>query len=204
MNDGCDKKQAEAYLLNRLSPEEETLFQMHLATCESCRGYVQKVRTLATVLKADEEDEESVKEEKEKKGRKIPFGRYWLSVAACVLILVGISTLWHTTRQAEGMKYAVSVEENRRASQAKIPVRLLQPEQKMSLSGTEHVVQFEWNISCPYHLKVSYNETVLFETEGNGSEYALSTNMWTSYPHVNWKLTVDGEVYYGKIILKKD
>ncbi|MDR3268028.1 MAG: zf-HC2 domain-containing protein, partial [Tannerella sp.] len=43
----CSRVGVERYLLNRMSPEEETLFQKHLHTCRACNAYLSAARNLA-------------------------------------------------------------------------------------------------------------------------------------------------------------
>ena len=40
------------YLMNKMSPEEETLFQEHLISCPACCRKLQEMRNLAAALSA--------------------------------------------------------------------------------------------------------------------------------------------------------
>ena len=41
------------YLMNKMSPEEETLFQEHLISCPACHRKLQEMRNLASALSAN-------------------------------------------------------------------------------------------------------------------------------------------------------
>lgn len=41
------------YMMNKMSPEEETLFQEHLISCPTCRRKLQEMRNLAAALSAN-------------------------------------------------------------------------------------------------------------------------------------------------------
>ena len=41
------------YLMNKMSPEEETLFQEHLISCPACCRKLQEMRNLAAALSAN-------------------------------------------------------------------------------------------------------------------------------------------------------
>ena len=92
-NNICNRRQVERYLLNQMEDAEEDLFQQHLDRCETCRGYADSIRALSGIVG----DEEVVPvacvstEKKEKKHFILSQMLKWQSIAACVLLLVGLS-----------------------------------------------------------------------------------------------------------------
>ena len=50
------------YLMNKMSPEEETLFQEHLISCPACCRKLQEMRNLAAALSANRPQETPLRE----------------------------------------------------------------------------------------------------------------------------------------------
>lgn len=196
----CGKKQVESYLLNQMTEEEETLFQEHLAQCESCCKYLTEIRTLASIVR-----EEDLYMETPFVKRKTNQGLgYWSSVAACILFLIGLSTFWYKKQQVEDMLYPTSIEYKNRASSDKADIQLLFPTQDTTNIKRNQPVVFKWDTLCSFHLKIRYKETTLLDIEGKGTEYTLPTATFTSYPHIYWILTVGEQSHSGQIIFSNN
>lgn len=86
----CSRVEVERYLLNKMSFDDETLFQEHLVTCRECRLYLQAIRNLSGF--AGEGDLQNITSPEKKKdlktGKRI---YYWVSVAAGILLVFGLS-----------------------------------------------------------------------------------------------------------------
>jgi len=98
MSEYCSQEQIERYLLNKMLPGEETLFQIHMGSCSTCRARINTLRRLSYLV-ADEElvyvetpDKEKYKKEKRKKLR---FWSVISSIAACIALIIGISVFKH-------------------------------------------------------------------------------------------------------------
>lgn len=188
----CDKTQVERYLLNQMEQEEETRFQEHLSRCESCRNYLAKVRAVAAIIGENNQPTSQKK--------KIQLW-HWASVAACILFMAGISVFSYKKHQkAEEVLYPTSIEYRNRASDGQTSVKLLYPDQDSIYVPICQPISFKWDHPCTYQLKARYKETVLFDTEGNGSEYTLLTERFTPYPSITWDLKINEQFYSGQII----
>jgi hypothetical protein len=64
-----------------MSPEEETAFQKHLEVCATCRSYLHEIRSLSSTFMDEEEAAPA---------RRIRLSP-WMSIAAGILLIVGIS-----------------------------------------------------------------------------------------------------------------
>jgi len=47
----CSRTSVERYLLNKMTPDEETLFQNHLDSCNDCTDYLNIIRNVAGIGK---------------------------------------------------------------------------------------------------------------------------------------------------------
>ncbi|WP_293666675.1 anti-sigma factor [uncultured Parabacteroides sp.] len=195
----CNKKQVERYLLNQMTEEEETLFQEHLIHCEACRSYMTEIRRLASIVGG--EDLYYIKTPSVTNGTvRIRHLKYWLSVGACLLLLIGISIFRHERQQTEKGLYPTSIEYRNRASNGKADIKLLFPDQDTVKIKHSQPVLFKWDSSCSFHLKVQYEDTTLFDVKGNGMEYSLPVTTLSPYPYITWDLTVDEQSYSGQIL----
>lgn len=82
------------YLLNKMTPEEETEFQFHLSQCEKCRTGLQAIRDLAEGLKEDNDEQPVLSGEKLLPRKKYIYLRRSLS-AACVVLLCGLGIVFY-------------------------------------------------------------------------------------------------------------
>lgn len=89
-NNICSRSEVERYLLNKMSADEETLFQQHLTTCQECNAYLQTLRNLAGFVGSDNMQQIDFGEEKEKRSNRRSI-YYWISTAASILLIFGIS-----------------------------------------------------------------------------------------------------------------
>lgn len=92
-NNICNRQQVERYLLNQMGEAEEDSFQQHLDRCDTCRDYADSIRALSGIIG----DEEVVSvacvspEKKEKKHFFLSRIWKWQSIAASILLLIGLS-----------------------------------------------------------------------------------------------------------------
>nr|WP_129732598.1 zf-HC2 domain-containing protein [Parabacteroides goldsteinii] len=192
----CSKKQVERYLLNQMDLEEESSFQEHLAQCDSCRSYLERIRVVAAIVGDNNFQNNSFPEIKKKTFQLW----HWLSVASCILLMVGGATLGYKWYQkTDEVLYPTSIEYRNRALADSLSVKLLYPDQDTIYIKSSQSVLFKWNYSCSYHLNAQYENIILFDIEGEGSEFSLFTDTLTSYPYIIWNLKVDEQSYSGQI-----
>lgn len=178
-----------------MTQEEETLFQEHLINCESCHNYLTSIRTLASIVG---QDGLYINSPIKTHTHRI---NYWLSIAACFLLVIGISIFWHKKQDSENMLYPISVEHQNRAANEQIKVKLLLPVQDTIKIHQRQPVLFQWTPQSPFYLKIKYKNETLFEIDGNEKKYILPTETLTLYPYIDWYLTVDEQSYSGRIII---
>lgn len=194
----CSKQQVERYLLNQLSEEEETLFQQHLTHCEMCRSYITEIRALASIV-----GEKEFYQHKES-GRSLSvwmrrYLKYGVSVAACLVILIGLSVYRHLKPSDKDILYPTNIEYQMRASGGNAGVKLIFPDRDSIHIDSNKPIVFKWDSSASFHLKVNFKDSTLFEMKGNGSEYSLPITTFTPYPYIHWTLTVNEQSYSGQI-----
>ena len=196
--DRCNREQVGRYLLNRMTAEEETRFQQHLAGCKSCRQYMGQIRSLASLLKEEELGGLSLCRNERTNNIK----RYWISIAASLLLLVGLSVFWFV-RRTSGEVYPTSVMYKNRATYEQTDNQVVSPNQKtVQVKGYQDVC-FRWDTEATFHLKIKDGVTVLFEIAGKGSEYVLPVKNYSAYPSLHWDLTVGEQSYSGELIFQK-
>lgn len=193
----CPKKQVERYLLNQMALDEETCFQEHLMRCEFCRTYLSEIRMLASVVG----DEGLIFCAPRKKRKMIQIRMWGVSVAACIIVLVGISTFWIKKHQAKEQIYSTYIEYNNRASADEADIKLLLPIKDTIFQKRNQPVLFRWTPSSSYRLRIFHEGINLLEVEGNGTDYTLFPTVFISYPSITWNLVVDEHSYFGQIII---
>ncbi|MDR0845297.1 MAG: DUF3379 domain-containing protein [Tannerella sp.] len=102
------RSEAERYLLNRMSPDEETAFQTHLEACETCRACLKELRNLSIIL-IEKEETTAVRRQLSP----------WMAAAACILLVVGFSFFWgnYNTRTGQsGEPHDVFINQQQRAT----------------------------------------------------------------------------------------
>ena len=193
--DPCSKKQVERYLLNQMTLEEETLFQNHLMRCEFCTTYLSEIRMIASIV--GNEELTFCFPQKKRKMMRI-WMRGWV-VAACLILLVGISTFWIKRNQSKGQIYSTYIEYNNRASADEVGINLLFPIKDTIYQKRNQPILFRWNRSSPFHLRISYERIDLLEIDGDGADCTLSPMRFISYPSITWSLVIDKHSYVGQI-----
>lgn len=193
----CNKTQVERYLLNRMTEEEEILFQKHLIDCESCRNYLSKIRKLAAIVGKDELYINTIHKNK---SVDIPYLKYWISTAACILLLTGISTLWYKKQQNENILYPTSIEHKIRSTNDKVEVKLLYPDKDTIKLYSGDYLLFKWEPQCSFHLKIIYKNKLILDEKGYGQNYSVPIKLLTSDSEFIWNMTIDSLVYSGIIL----
>lgn len=194
----CNKTQVERYLLNRMTEEEEILFQKHLINCETCRNYLSKIRRLAAIVGQDGlyintkiHNNKSVH---------APYLKYWISTAACILLVTGISTLWYKKQQNENTLYPTSIEHKIRSTNDKVEVKLFYPDKDTIRLYEEESLLFKWKPQCSFHLKIIYKDKLILDEKGYGQNYSVPIKLLTSDSELIWNMTIDSLVYSGIIL----
>ena len=208
----CSKAQAERYLLNKMSPDEETLFQMHLESCRDCRKYVDSIRNLSYLLS----DETPVfmgtfsKKNPETKKRI----RLWsyVSIAACILMIIGVSHSIFKYRNGGfgNSTHITHIDYQSKADKADMKLKMVSPKKEIMLLYPGIPIVFKWNMVTYYKLVVLQADQTLVETIGFGDSYIMSlfTKIEDS-TDLNWILVAEdnelkGTIYVNNIFNKKN
>lgn len=194
----CNKIQVERYLLNRMTEEEEFLFQKHLTNCESCRRYITKIRKLASVV-GEEGFYVNTGTSKEKTFH-IRHLRFWMSTAACILLLVGISTFWYNKQHNENILYPTTIEHRNRATNSKVEVKLLYPNKDTIRIIRGKSLLFKWEPESSFHLKIKNRNKIILDEKGYGQEYSIPIKTFTLNSIFTWNITIDSLDYSGVIL----
>jgi hypothetical protein len=86
------RRDAERYLLNQMTDEEETLFQQHLDTCATCRSALKQIRDLSQLFRRGEADRLVART---RPLNRLPVRYLFRAAAASVLlVVVGLSVVF--------------------------------------------------------------------------------------------------------------
>jgi anti-sigma factor RsiW len=112
----CSRSEVERYLLNRMSPGEETQFQQHLAHCEACLTYLNSLRALSLFV-GEGLPQRLVQKKLQSSYKQRRYWLYRLPVAACILLALGIFFFRSGESLPEdGLPHEVSIQFQHRAS----------------------------------------------------------------------------------------
>ncbi|MDR1919943.1 MAG: zf-HC2 domain-containing protein [Tannerellaceae bacterium] len=201
----CSRIQTERYLLNRLSAEEETRFQEHLETCQDCRRYVDSVRTLSALMGGDELHYATHQRAEPRKTARLLSLWPYISVAASVLLLVGISFYWvYRTDEYGTTSHETSINELSKGDLEEAPFQLLFPDKDtLSISTVKAPLIFKWNKAVDYRLILRAGNQTLVEVESSGDSYTLEVEKLGNWPAIDWVLYVENKEWNGRIYLTK-
>jgi len=200
----CSQAQAGKYLLNKMTPDEETLFQSHLEACKTCQAYVNTVRRLSCLI-SDEEPAylQTAAATKQQNAQKI---RLWsiASIAASVLVILGISYAVFTNRESESgvLAHETFIEQRTTADRMEIAVEMLFPDKEIVTMDADRPLVFKWNKETDYKLVVKHDNQLVLETEGFGELYELATKSMEGFTELDWVLTAEGQDFKGTIHIK--
>ena len=202
----CSQVRAERYLLNRMSHEEETLFQIHLETCQACRSYIDSIRNLSNLILDDESvsPEISIRKTPEK-GKKIKLWSF-ISIAACILVVIGFSySVFNNWDGRSGIStHTVYLDHQTKGDKAEMNIEMIFPQKEAVLLNTGTPLIFRWDMETNYRLVVLQGNQTLVENKGYGDHFSMPSVIKLEDPTVlDWVLTVDNKELKGKIYINK-
>ena len=194
--------QTERYLLNKMSPDEETLFQIHLEECEDCRSYVNTVRRLSCLI-ADEElgYTDMFAEKKEAKVQKKLRFRSIISIAACIVLITGISIFLRDTLKDGygGSIHETHINRQSKTDKVEMAIEMLFPDKEEVSLQAGQPLEFKWNKVTAYQLIVRHGDRTIVETGGFGEYYLLSAKKMKGLSVLDWVLVIENKEFKGKI-----
>ena len=226
----CSRTSVERYLLNRMSTDEETLFQEHLYTCDACRVYLSSLRNLAG-MSNDEATNPAIMtvkmpkpaaETREKKQTKVfPLSvtMRWMLAAACLIPVGGIllysflrepgiahnTQIMHQNRAS--VEYADTSGSNLSLSGDTIIVHdslyLFSPDQPSCIiDPTEEEIVFRWNRESGYQLLLEVDGKTIANIDSVGTACTVDSALAIKYEHLDWTLTIEGKELKGKLYIQ--
>ncbi|GHV51866.1 hypothetical protein FACS1894181_14360 [Bacteroidia bacterium] len=189
----CSRMLVERYLLNQMQAEEEAVFQEHLEACGVCRSYLQEVRSLSRLV-MEEKEEPTVR-------RRL---YVWLSVAAGILLLAGVSVFWgnYAARDAGGKPHDVHINHQRRASVDYAPVELLFPARPVcEINLGKEPLVFKWNREAAYRLRLASEGKLVFEADSVGDSCTPDVGKIAACKKLDWTLAIENKEMKGTIFL---
>lgn len=201
--DYCTQIQAERYLLNRMKPDDEMYYQMHLEKCNKCRMYVNSVRRLSCLV-ADQELAYTPVKKKLWKARKV---QLWsvLSIAACIAVIVGISQFWNTTTKDEygTTSQKTNVNQRYRGDMAALEIEMIYPDKEIVSLNEEKTLEFMWNMEATFRLVIGYGEQTIVDTTGVGDSFRIEPEKIINTDSLHWVLTFEEREFNGIILIDK-
>ena len=205
-NTNCSRTPVERYLLNKMTPGEETAFQEHLRTCSACKAYLDTIRNVALFV-SDEplptlyptphtlHPVYSIK--------KI-FHSPFFSIAACLLLVcgTGIYLLMHNPA---GTPHDTHIMRQNRDSTAYVDTTwtLLSPAQPVGIvNPANEPVVFRWDREGSFRLQLETGGKIVADIDGTGTACTLDSALAARYEQLNWTLTIAGKEHKGKLIIQ--
>lgn len=200
--DICARKQVERYLLNQMNEVEEADFQNHLSECKACNSYLTSIRTLSQFMGEELHTEDEQPAFSTRRVGLLP--KYWMSIAASLLVLVGVGLWWNGSRRASVNTHTSSIEHRSRAHGEQADLSLLFPDKEIVWVDTEkQPLIFRWNIDSPYTLIIKSGTKTLLDIQGNASCYRPDLTILLPYKEVEWTLLIGKQTFAGKILFEK-
>jgi hypothetical protein len=181
-----------------MSPGEETRFQQHLEECNVCRAYVNSIRRLSCLIA----DEELVYAKTPLRKRPVrEKTRLWsfVSIAACVLLVGGLSIYIFNDGGPGVLNHKTSVNRQAVADKEEMEVGMIFPDKEEVTVGEGDSLVFRWNREASYKLILRSGEQIVAEAKGEGGNYAPEADKIKGIHVLNWALTLDGKKFKGKI-----
>jgi hypothetical protein len=182
-----------------MSSGEETAFQEHLETCKACRTYVNAIRRLSCLTSEEELVYAAPAVEKPAAGKRIRL-RTFMSIAACIVLVVGISLYINN----QGTSYHETyINTQSKADKAEMRTEMLFPDKEAIRSFADQPVVFLWSKEAEYRLVIRYGNKIIVEVEGYGAYYIPETKLLAGLPEFEWMLNFGDEEFKGRIYLIK-
>jgi hypothetical protein len=198
----CSPLQTERYLLNRMTEEEETLFQQHLDTCETCRSYLKRVRDLSQAFREDDRPQTTLSRLRPLK--RPPVRYFFRAAAAGVLLVVGLSVFLSRRGQEYDGAHDLQIEHQHRAAvDYADALEVSSPAQPVcTLDVRTTPLIFRWNRVTDYRLRITSGNRLVFTLDSVGDRYAPEPAAIAPYDSLEWTLEADETIIRGKIVVR--
>jgi len=219
----CSRTSVERYLLNRMTTDEETLFQEHLPTCNSCSGYLKVLRNVAGIdsdesLHAEDTPQEMLKPpvvtHEKKQARILPLSVTWrrIILAAC-LIPICLITLYCFLHEP-GIAHDPHINHQHKASvdytdtftltegtvNSMDTLYLLFPTQPVcTVNPTKEDIIFRWNRECDYQLRLETDGKTVATIDSMGMTITIDSSLVVKYNQLEWTLILGGKKLKGTL-----
>ena len=210
-NTVCSRASVERYLLNRMTTDEETLFQEHLLVCDTCKGYLNILRNVAGISNDELTESEAIirempkpesMNEKKKRTTALSVNMRWVLLAAC-LIPICLIMLYQFLRE-QGVPHDTHIMRQNKASVEYADTLTLffpaQPDCIVNPSKAEIV--FRWNRESDYRLLLETAGKTVATIDSVGISYTVDTSLALRYEQLDWTLVVAGKELKGRLYIQ--
>jgi hypothetical protein len=202
----CSPLQAERYLLNRMTANEEDRFQQHLEHCSICREYLKRVRTLSALI--GDEDSSSLEEAESGPAlRRRLRTSSAIAIAASLALLLVFSLYWVAGEYpANGLTSHIPfIREMSRANGGNVGLQVLFPDRDtVTFIISEKPLVLKWNMAAGYKLTLRSGGKKILQAKGFSDHYSFDREDLLRYRRIDWTLDVGGFARKeGHIILKE-
>jgi len=195
------RAQAEQYLLNKMSLDQETHFQEHLETCDTCKAYISAIRKLSCLVANEELSYIQTPAQRVTIQRQKMRLYTYLSIAACVMLVSGVSLYFYTNKENRygSSTHKIHINQQIKADHAEMTIEMLFPDEEIIWLSPDTPLQFKWNKEAQYKLIIRHNGHTIIETEGCGDLYTPESEKIKGYTVLDWVLLIDEKEFKGQI-----
>ena len=216
----CSLTSVERYLLNKMSTDEETLFQEHLHTCSACGAYLSSIRNLAGIKNEKSLSPTAMRLKK----RQVPL--IFLStnllrvMAAACLLPVCVILLYKYLREP-GIPSDTQIIYQNKASVAYVDTScfsrslsdkqanrldtlfLLSPTQPVSIVyPAEEEIVFRWHGESSFQLKLEANGKIVAYIDSVGTNCTIDSSLAACHEYLDWTLAIEGKKRKGRLYIQ--
>jgi len=199
----CSKINTEKYLLNKMSSEEETIFQMHLEECIGCRTYLNLIRNLSCVIAEEELVYAKISGAKTKiKVKTVPLWSFF-SIAASIIIIIGITfTIFNKRESQFGITtHDTYINTIYKADKSTTVEEMLFPDKEEITLNSSKPLEFRWKRETNYELKVFEGRKTVLDVTGFGDHFfPLIVEKDKSFM-LDWLIKIDNDEFRGVIYI---
>ena len=205
-NKPCSRTDAERYLLNQMTGDEETLFQEHLGTCETCRSCLEQIRSLSQIfLKDDDRQHPFFKLRRSKK----PSARYlgYRAAAAVILLAGGLAVFLSRRNAGQDGAHHLQIEYRHKATveYADTTLEWLSPPYPLcTLNVRSAPLLFRWNRITAYRLRITSGDRTVIAVDSIGDCYTPDPAAVEACDSMLWTLETEELTRTGKIVIVND
>lgn len=210
----CSRTSVERYLLNKMTPDEETLFQNHLDTCNDCRDYLDIIRNVAGICK-DEMPDMAVNIPKIPKSKVItpikklsaaihlPVSMRWVMLAACLIPVCVI--IFNRFFREPGIPHSTHImHQNRATVEYADSISLFFPIQPIcTVHPAREEIVFRWNIESDYRIQLESDGKTVVTITGTGMTCKIDSLQIILYEQLDWTLVLQGKELKGRLYIQK-